>query len=118
MKIIVPFDHSVAPPKRFWSALLKPAVQPENPAADLAAMRLSLALGAPYVLLDQAEHLRVKAVAGAWEELKRALGGIGEWFQRRDAVEREERSAAADGLDALTRQAHLRDIQRTRHLRM
>ena len=120
MKLIVPFDTSVSPPKRFWSALWKPAVQPENPASDIETMRRSMVPGAPHVILDQKDHLRVRTAdgVGAWPQLKRAFGAIGEWFARRDAAEREEQSAAAGGLEALEKKARLRDAQRSRHVRM
>lgn len=119
MKLIVPFDTSVSPPKRFWSALWKPVVPPENPEADFEIMRRSMVPGASDVLLDADERGRVTSarLCGASARVKRAFEAVGEWFRRREAAEREEQSAGSRGLDALAT-ARSRDALRTRNLRM
>jgi hypothetical protein len=48
--------------------------------------------------------VRTAGGTGAWAQIKRAIGAIGEWFARREATEDEKA-------------ARLRDAQRSRHLR-
>lgn len=134
MKLIVPFESSGSPPKRFWSALLsnpaehpedadsfwaarmcKSGVQPENPDAEFEVIRRSMVPGATDVVLDQNQTVGSSNGGGRFT---RALAAVGEWFVRRDAVEREEQAAVMGGFDVLTEKVRLRDVLRTRHLRM
>ena len=119
MKLIVPFDTSIAPPKRFWSALWAPKARPEDPETEFEIVRCSIVPGATDVLLDSDEQGRVSAkLFGACARIQRAFGSMGEWFVRRDAAEREEELAASRGLDAFATETRLRDAERSRHLRM
>jgi hypothetical protein len=135
MKIIVPFDSSVSPPKRFWSALwcepaaMQPedpggfwsalmsgsAVQPENPDAEFEAIRRGMVPGAPDVVLDRNQTAGRYSVNAT---IARAFAAVGEWFVRREAAEREEQAAVMGGFDVLAEKARLRDALRTRQLRM
>jgi hypothetical protein len=135
MKIIVPFDSSVSPPKRFWAALwcepaamqpedpgsfwsalmLGSAVQPENPDAEFEAIRRGMVPGAPDVVLDRNQTAGGYSVSAT---IARAFASVGEWFVRREAAEREEQAAVMGGFDVLAEKARLRDALRTRHLRM
>ncbi len=116
MKLIVPFDSTVSPPKRFWSALWsKPGVQPEDPEAEFEAMRESMVPGATDVVLDQYQAVGECTVGG---RVTRALSAVGQWFVRRDAVEREEQAAVMGGFDVLSEKVRLRDALRARHIRM
>jgi hypothetical protein len=134
MKIIVPFDATVSPPKRFWSALLSrtaerpedadsfwatrmcgSGVQPENPAAEFEVIRRGMVPGAPDVVLDQRETAGGPSVSG---RIVRAFAAVGEWFVRREAAEREEQAAVMGGFDVIAEKARLRDVLRSRHARM
>lgn len=116
MKLIVPFERSASPPKRFWSALwCKPGVQPEDPQAEFEAIRHSMVPGATDVVVD-----RKHAIGGitAGDRVVRALAAVGAWFVRREAAEREEQAAVMGGFDLLSEKSRLRDALRTRHVRM
>lgn len=119
MKLVVPFDTSIKPPKRFWSALLRPGVQPEDPEAEFEILRCSSVPGAPFVLTRPEHRLRVSNAEGhtPWVQLKRAFEALGTWFVRRDAQEAEEQLAASQGLEHLERRTRLRDAECCRHLR-
>jgi hypothetical protein len=120
MKLVVPFDPSMKPPKRSWSALCRPGVQPEDPGAEFEILRRSMVPGAPFVLISPEDRHRGSNAEGfsAWAQMKRAFEALGQWFVRRDSQELAEQLAASQGLEHLERRTRLRDAERARHLRM
>jgi hypothetical protein len=119
MKLIVPFDNSISPPKRFWSALFRPGVQAQNPEAEFGILRHTKVPGPTRVLMGAEERPRVRNAKAleVWVQMKRAFGALGKWFARRDAQEAEEQLAASRGLEDLERVTRLRGAERIRYLR-
>ncbi len=117
MKVIAPFDARIRPPKRFWTALWKPGVQADHPEAEFEIMRRSMVPGAPHVLLNSEESVRVRYLGGfsLWAGIKRVSAAIANWMIRREAREEEERLAASESLEEL--ESRLRDVERSRYFR-
>jgi hypothetical protein len=114
MKALAPFDVSIPPPKRFWSALWKPGVQAGHPDQEFEIMRRSMVPGGTDVILNSEEQIRV-VCESPWTAMKRASEAIADWFVRRDALEQEEHKAAAEGLK--NAQDRKRDVERSRYFR-
>jgi hypothetical protein len=118
MKLIVPFDTSISPPKRHWTALWNSSVQPESPKAETNIVHRNTILGDPCALLNPEDQIRVGKSGGFSAWAQHALGAVGKWFARRDEREEEEQLAASEGLHDLHSQMRARDAERSRHFRM
>ena len=114
MKTTAPFDQSIPPPKRFWSALWKPGMQPDYPDSEYEIMRRSMVPGAPHVILNSEKGVRPDGF-GLWSQIKRISTAVAHWFVRRDAQEEHELRAAADGLQDVS--SRKRDVERTRYFK-
>ena len=120
MKLIVPFDTSINPPERHWTALWKPDVEPEAPSATNNILRRNIPSVDPGALLNPEDQIQVGKSEGSstLAHTKHALGAIGEWFAHREEREAEEQEAASQGLDDLHRQMRARDAVRSRQSRI
>jgi hypothetical protein len=92
MKPVISFDPGITRPRSHWSSLWESAVGADRPAPEIEIVRSGDAGGEPGGL-----PLWFASTATA---LKGMISSLGVWFDRRDAREQEELTAALCGVRA------------------
>jgi hypothetical protein len=92
MKPVIPFDPGITRPRSHWSSLWESAVGADEPAAEIEVVHCGDAVGEPGGLPFW--------FVSSPTAVKGMISSLGVWFDRRDAREQEELTAALCGVRA------------------